>query len=52
METDEGGEQRAGQQISLARVETDWIQQQGGQALIPCVGSGQATKVETDRERE
>jgi len=32
----------------LANV-TDWIQQQGDRALIPCVGSGQAeTEAETD----
>jgi len=30
METDEGEGQRAGQGISLAGVETDWIQRQGG----------------------
>ena len=53
---DEGREQRAGQGISLARVETDWIQRQGGRVLIPCVGSGQVMElemgVETDRELE
>jgi len=44
-ETDEGEGQRAGQGISPAGVETDWIQRQVGQALIPCVGSGQGDGV-------
>jgi len=52
-EADEGREQRAGQGVSLAGVETDWIQWQGGRALIPCIGSSQAeTEAETDREWE
>ena len=42
---DEGEGQRAGLGISPAGVETDWIQQQGGRALIPCVGSGQGDGV-------
>jgi len=42
---DEGEGQRAGQGISPAGVETDWIQRQGGRALIPCVGSGQGDGV-------
>ena len=42
---DEGEGQRAGRGISPAGVETDWIQRQGGQALIPCVGSGQGDGV-------
>jgi len=50
MKADEGEGQRAGQGISLARVETDWIQRQGGQVLIPCVGSGQGNGV-GDRQR-
>jgi len=45
METDEGEGQRAGQGISPAGVETDWIQRQGCRALIPCVGSGQGDGV-------
>jgi len=49
-ETDEGEGQRAGQGISPAGVETDWIQRQGGRALIPCVGSGQGDGV-GDRQR-
>jgi len=43
--TDEGQGQRAGLGISPAGVETDWIQQQRGRALIPCVGSGQGDGV-------
>ena len=32
---------------------TDWIQQQGDQVLISCVGSSQAeTETETDRGQE
>ena len=53
-ETDEGEGQRAGQGISPAGVETDWIQRQGGRALIPCVGSGQGDGVRDgggDRQR-
>jgi len=42
---DEGEGQRAGKGISPAGVETDWIQRQGGRALIPCVGSGQGDGV-------
>jgi len=42
---DEGEGQRAGQGISPAGVETDWIQRQGGRALIPCIGSGQGDGV-------
>ena len=42
---DEGEGQRAGQGISPAGVETDWIQRQGCRALIPCVGSGQGDGV-------
>ena len=49
-ETDEGEGQRAGLGISPAGVETNWIQQQGGRALIPCVGSGQGDGV-GDRQR-
>ena len=54
METDKGEGQGAGHRLSLARVETDWIQQQGGRALIPCVGSGQGNGVRDggrDRQR-
>jgi len=47
---DEGEGQGAGQGISPAGVETDWIQRQGGQALIPCIGSGQGDGV-GDRQR-
>ena len=48
-ETDKGEGQGAGQGFSPAGVETDWIQRQGGRALIPCVGSSQAeTEAETD----
>jgi len=50
MKADKGEGQRAGQGISPAGVETDWIQRQGGQALIPCVGSGQGDGV-GDRQR-
>ena len=42
---DEGEGQRAGQGISPAGVETNWIQRQGGRALIPCVGSSQGDGV-------
>ena len=42
---DEGEGQRAGLGISPAGVETDWIQRQGGRALIPCVGSSQGDGV-------
>jgi len=45
MEMDEGEGQRAGQGISPAGVETDWIQRQGCRALIPCVGSSQGNGV-------
>jgi len=45
MKADEGEGQRAGLGISPAGVETDWIQRQGGRALIPCVGSGQGDGV-------
>ena len=45
MKADEGEGQRAGQEISPARVETDWIQRQGDRVLIPCVGSGQGNGV-------
>jgi len=51
---DEGEGQRAGQEISLAGVETNWIQRQGGRVLIPCVGSGQGDGVRDgggDRQR-
>ena len=48
MRMDEGGGQRLDKGISPARVETNWIQQQGGRALIPCVGSSQV-ETETDR---
>ena len=47
---DKGEGQRAGQGISPAGVETNWIQRQGGQALIPCVGSSQGDGV-GDRQR-
>ena len=48
---DKGEGQRAGQGISPAGVETNWIQRQGGRALIPCVGSGQGDGV-GDRGRD
>ena len=47
---DEGEGQRAGQGISPAGVETDWIQRQGCRVLIPCIGSGQGDGV-GDRQR-
>ena len=48
--TDEGRGQRFGQRLARAGVATDWIQQQGQRALIPCVGSGQVeTETETDK---
>jgi len=31
---------------------TDWIQRQGGQALIPCIGSGQDGEMETEAETD
>jgi len=47
---DEGRGQRFGQRLAQAGVVTDWIQRQGQQALIPCVGSGQVeTEMETDK---
>ena len=43
--------QRFGQRLAWAGVATDWIQQQGQRALIPCIGSGQVeTETETDKE--
>jgi len=48
--TDEGRGQRFGQRLAWAGVATDWIQQQGQRALIPCVGSGQVeTETKTDK---
>ena len=38
---DEREEQEFGQRLARAGV-TDWIQQQRGQVLIPCVGSSKA----------
>jgi len=51
MKTDEGRGQSFGQRLAQAGVATDWIQQQGQRALIPCVGSGQVeTETETNKE--
>jgi len=48
--TDEGRGQRFGQRLARAGVATDWIQRQGQQVLIPCIGSGQVeTETETDK---
>jgi len=50
MKTEEGRGQRFGQRLAQAGVATDWIQRQGQQVLIPCVGSGQVeTETETDK---
>jgi len=50
MKVDERKGQRFGQRLAWARVVTDWIQQQGQQVLIPCIGSGQ-TKMEMEADR-
>ena len=43
--------QRFGQRLAWAGVATNWIQRQGQQVLIPCVGSGQVgTETEIDKE--
>jgi len=47
---DKRGGQRLGQRLAWARVVTDWIQRQGQQALIPCIGSGQ-TEMEMGMDR-
>ena len=50
MKTDEGRGQRFGQRLAQAGVANNWIQQQGQQVLIPCIGSGQVeTETETDK---
>jgi len=49
MKTDERWGQRFGKRLAWARVATDWIQWQGQQVLIPCVGSDQ---MEMDKEQE
>jgi len=47
---DEGRGQRFGQRLARARVATNWIQQQGQRALIPCIDSSQVEmETETDK---
>jgi len=47
---DESRGQRFGQRLARAGVVTNWIQRQGQQVLIPCIGSGQTkAEMETDK---
>jgi len=53
METDKGKGQRLDKKLVQLELGTNWIQQQGDQVLIPCIGSGQVEmETETDRGQE